>query len=280
METKDFASVAELMEFTKRELANSKHIVFRGQNNDGYEITPSFSRFWERNGITGGSTERQRVYHLLLKSFERRVVREGFVGENELENFSDLEAYSQHFGCPTRLVDWSYSPYVALFFALGGTQVLSDFAPGRKGALFLLNEMEHYRAVVHNRTNNTVDADALSDLDPKNAAERSDQPPFSGNFESLQSYKVEQMTKLNSRLRIQMGCFYTAPLRYESFDQYSSSFDGTYPFLIKCTFPLENIGAHIRDLDLMGLNLGRIYDTVEGAAIDAQNSLLIDLPGR
>lgn len=274
METVDFGSVAELLDFTKTELDSSRHVVFRGQSNDGYEITPSFSRFWERHALTGGARDRQAVYHKLLHGFKRRVVREGFIDESQLDDFSDLEAYSQHFGCPTRLVDWSYSPYVGLFFALGGTRVIDKGASGGRGALFLLDELQHYKAVIFGRTNSKEDADALDDLDAKKADDRGLQPPFAGNFESLQSYKVEQLTKLNTRLRIQMGCFYTVPLKFQSFDEYSSSFDPSFPFLKKCTFPLDDVGKHIQDLDLMGLNLGRIYDSVEGAAIDSQTALL------
>lgn len=274
METVELHSVAELLDYTKSELQGSSNLVFRGQSNEAYEVTPSFSRFCERHGLIGGARDRQDVYHKLLQGFKRRVVREGFIDERQLEDFSELEAFSQHFGCPTRLVDWSYSPYVGLFFALGGTRVIDRETSEARGALFLLDELQHYKAIILGRTNSQVDADALEDLDAKKEGDRSSQPPFSGNFESLQSYKVEQLTKLNARLRIQMGCFYTVPLRYKSFDEYSSSFDGPFTFLKKITFPIDEAGKHIQDLDLMGLNLGRIYDSVEGAAIDAQTALL------
>jgi len=40
------------------------------------------------------------------------------------ENLWDLAALSQHFGVPTRLLDWSYSPLAAAFFALGKPRMI------------------------------------------------------------------------------------------------------------------------------------------------------------
>lgn len=50
----------------------------------------------------------------LLKSFRKYAT--SLMGSNY--GIIDLLCYAQHFGIPTRLLDWSYDPFVALFFCL------------------------------------------------------------------------------------------------------------------------------------------------------------------
>jgi hypothetical protein len=77
--------------------------VFRGLGNAAHDLRPSLSRP-ERNYI--------HVENHLLRAF-KKYAKQDAVPADSLWN---LLAVAQHHGLPTRLLDWTYSPFVALHF--------------------------------------------------------------------------------------------------------------------------------------------------------------------
>jgi hypothetical protein len=82
-------------------------ICFRGHHASTWELMPSLVR-----GHQGIPTK-------LLQQFETEVIRE-FRERFDFGSWKDVEvlAYAQHHGAPTRLLDWSTNPLIALWFAL------------------------------------------------------------------------------------------------------------------------------------------------------------------
>lgn len=81
---------------------NRSPFVFRGLSRASYELKTSLNR------IENADAE----YHL-LRNFKKYAKRELKVENNDWE----LMAVGQHYGLPTRLLDWTFSPLVALHFA-------------------------------------------------------------------------------------------------------------------------------------------------------------------
>lgn len=91
----------------------SRDWIFRGESDTSREISPSIERLYKDN--LGSMSQAEK---LSLSHFKRRY-RGEFKPNNSLEWLSLM----QHYGAPTRLVDFTYSWYIALFFAI---ESLSD----------------------------------------------------------------------------------------------------------------------------------------------------------
>ncbi len=80
---------------------------FRGASRSYYDLTPSFGRSKDK---TGYYTEER-----LLNEFKNQAL--AYI-EKPPENDWGWLALAQHHGLPTRLLDWSTNPLVALYFAV------------------------------------------------------------------------------------------------------------------------------------------------------------------
>ena len=78
--------------------------VFRGLSDREYRLETSLTRL-------GGP------YDILEKHLLRNFRKYGQMEAHVFPSFWHLLSIAQHYGLPTRLLDWTYSPYVALHFA-------------------------------------------------------------------------------------------------------------------------------------------------------------------
>ncbi|HEX8920857.1 MAG TPA: FRG domain-containing protein [Pyrinomonadaceae bacterium] len=90
--------------------------IFRGQREATWGLTTSLDRALADFGIRPQAAERTEV--CLVCRFRRQAHH--YVGAITPRNEQVLEwlALMQHFGAPTRVQDWTYSFFVAAFFAL------------------------------------------------------------------------------------------------------------------------------------------------------------------
>ncbi|HPY88951.1 MAG TPA: FRG domain-containing protein [Spirochaetota bacterium] len=101
----DFVNISSLSNFTRKLNENkliSKNIYYRGQNNINWEVKPSIFRGnWIKH-------EQDIIKEMVLRNpseFEK--------SNTTLEKLTKM----QHYNAPTRLLDLTRNPYIALFFA-------------------------------------------------------------------------------------------------------------------------------------------------------------------
>ena len=104
------------MLFSFESMRRSGKWVFRGQGDDSWLLEPSLGRVVYKDGKIEGFGKQ-------LKAFERKSMwMFGCYASKDMEyrDFKGLNLLSlmQHYGCKTRLLDFSLSPLVALFVAL------------------------------------------------------------------------------------------------------------------------------------------------------------------
>jgi hypothetical protein len=103
--------------------------IFRGQSKHTYSLSPSLERLCRDNLLSISQQEK-----LSLSHFKRRY-RGKFKPKNSLEWLSLM----QHYGAPTRLLDFTYSWYIALFFAV---ESLTDKDEDDDASLWCINLKE------------------------------------------------------------------------------------------------------------------------------------------
>lgn len=142
-------SVADFVKSTEklRERAQITQLWFRGQSLEKFGLIPAVGRPQSHNGIRVKNISEAMEKELLLR-FRLRAYQ--FV-KNTMNDWEAM-MLARHYGLPTRLLDWTASPLVALYFACSEDQ-------GREGRVWALNRYPY-------DGDNLLDAIHLSQMKP------------------------------------------------------------------------------------------------------------------
>jgi hypothetical protein len=214
--------------------------LFRGMGSADWKLAPAFDR---RFGYLGPA-ERLRVWDELIEQWRDGCQEYGHLGggagpapDAVARNEVALWALGQHHGLPTRLLDWSTSPYIAAFFAF---QKCLEQLPHRYShvALWILHL---------------------------------DNPVWSKD----QGVEIVSAPALdNVRLKNQSGKFTLSHTQYASLEEYVTEC-GSGVALTKVVLPAIEAVPALPDLDSMGINAYRVYPDLDGLAELATMRLLL-----
>jgi hypothetical protein len=103
-------SMATLLGYTRRYYVDPRgHWVFRGHADKTYRLLPSVGRYSDERLC------RKKYERSLFDIFRREA--QGYLAALPTNEW-DWLSLAQHHGLPTRLLDWTYNPLVALYFAV------------------------------------------------------------------------------------------------------------------------------------------------------------------
>lgn len=217
--------------------------LFRGQACADWPLWTSFDRMIEDRHVP--FTNIEKIYHEALEVFYQhgmeanvfaRLVRLNATPtyravQSDTHLLAELEAFAQHYGFPTRLLDWSESPYVAAFFAACEPEKCAS----KSLAIWCLDVVEAKHLT---NDHDLVVQDREIDAERRQIWQRAS---FTINRTNL-TRTDEVFDPAKGKLR---G-------------------DPRLPVLFKCTIPVSESVVMLEDLDFMRINYLSVYPDVEG----------------
>lgn len=276
IEIKDLDGLIRALE--KPALEHGRFNVFRGHSSDQWRINTTFSRF---------STSRLPEYNplafeQLLNRFEHGLTQ---IGNREMASTSRrgrLE-FARHHGIPSPLIDFSYSPFISLWFAFNGIRGSVD--KDKFAAIYVLN-FNHLGLAYDLFLRRAGRRDSYQEQHGK--------PPMDVFRWEISSYFekgypqpdlkfIPRAASWNTKVQRQMGCFIYdtmdyGRLGYEDLEGFIAHDDAARQvgrdnaILTKIVVPCSLAGEIFDYLDVIGINGARLMDDYIGVACDVRNT--------
>lgn len=215
--------------------------LFRGQRDKDWPLAPTFDRWLP----DVQRAERDQLEDSLLQNFRRECEADHTL-KSLLEDEVATLALAQHFGLPTRLLDWTESPYIASFFAfekmVAAVTTMYDEAPVSPPIVIWALDTSSY-VWKKNRGVEIVD------------------PP----------------RWQNERLRNQSGKFTLSRTPFRSLQEYVRQFPDASNALRAFLIPSGQARIAMADLDLMNINHSTLFPGRAGWAQAASMKTILGL---
>ena len=247
--------------------------IFRAQEDSTWCLTSSLERaIYRQHGyfLKDGrrSLEDARKWEKrLLRQFQR--IAPMFLSQPpDKTNWMEWLALLRHHGGPTRLLDWTYSFWIAIFLAIAKAK------DGNNCAIWALN-VDWWKEHVEERT------PKLSEILHKDGSNSEAELDFIFRLKGKRGVWPVNAFRLNKRLQAQQGLFLMPLDATRGFMENLSSLDrnnegpkNLFKIVIACDKPLR---AHwLTELQRMNISFQTLFPGLGGLAIDLENQMLME----
>lgn len=240
---------------------------FRGHSNSSYELTPFLLRKWNNGDWMFMPNEDRLCKELLIAHYEE------FQGD---QYCFDRLVRMQHYGLPTRLLDISGNPLVALFFACSNKPEVDGeviiFHVGSDGVKYYDSDTVSCLANLSNLTyaqKNQIDL--RLDKEPFNDTDvigkllhhiKSEKGFFEGriNPDDLGAIVCVKAKRTNSRIKSQSGAFLL-------FGHEAALQDAGQDGIKVSRITVQNKAAILAELDRINVNATTVYPSIDQTAV-------------
>lgn len=230
--------------------------IYRGQAQQGMQLVTSLERILTRNAVAPGRSV--EVEKELMREF-RRAYRQYADHAPDREDTLEWLSLMQHHGAPTRLLDFSYSVYIAAYFALESAEgTCSILAVDRSWA---------YRTTIRLMARQGKDASILT----KEQLEEGDEAAVARLFLEAPGTACAcpiNPFRLNERLRVQKGIFMICGDVTRSFEENLQAMEGwdASGHITRIDIPVALHRDAIVDLYYMNITRTSLFPGLDGYA--------------
>ena len=229
----------------------------------GYQIHYKTGfRCWYRGHAKASHLLQPTAHRLATEEHERNLIGEfraraglRHASVPQSENRSAWLALAQHYGLPTRLLDWTFSPLIAAYFAIADRDPY-DGEPATIWAVVPreLNKHFGYEPHLYN-----LDDSVIQDLI---------NPVFQRSEASPKSVAAAMPVEADARMQMQQGAFTIHGLRAPL-----CSVDGREKWLFRADIPAEGVSCLIKDLRVLSIRKDSVFPDLGALA----SQLLLDV---
>ncbi|WGY45000.1 FRG domain-containing protein [Vibrio sp. ABG19] len=232
-------------DYISENVSYTDDLIFRGQRDSSWVVESTLTRLTRDNSVPF-KTEYFEEYQ--LSRFKKNLV--GLRGTNPKDlNNNELWELGQHYGLATPFTDWTYSPYIAAYFAF------HDRTPSSTGfrTVYLMNSSD-----VFTRHKDRVDLENLNNKGIK--------PPRDLEFEVIDSLLDE-----NHRVKSQSGLFLKIKTGV-SLEAWLGAQDINAHF-VKINIPEKSRDEAMNDFKNMNILTRVLFPDIHGAALDCNHNI-------